>query len=66
MNKFGKFMKGVFVDKLWIKLIAAAVAARGVGFRNICAHPPGASKAAGFRPPRGPRGGSTLPADAGI
>lgn len=66
MNKFGKFMKGVFVDKLWIKLISAAVAVLVVVFLNICAHPAGASKASGFRPPRVPRGGSTLPADAGI
>ena len=35
MNKFGKFMKGVFVDKLWIKLISAAVAVVVVVFLNI-------------------------------
>ena len=26
MNKFGKFMKAVFVNKLWIKIICAALA----------------------------------------
>jgi hypothetical protein len=26
MDKIGKFLKGVFVDKLWIKIIAAVIA----------------------------------------
>lgn len=35
MNKFGNFMKGVFVKKLWIKLIAAVLALFVVVFLNI-------------------------------
>ena len=35
MNKFGKFMKAVFVNKLWIKIICAALALLVVVFLNI-------------------------------
>ena len=35
MNKFGKFMKAVFVNKLWIKIICAALALLVVAFLNI-------------------------------
>jgi hypothetical protein len=35
MNKFGKFLKGVFVDKIWIKLIAILLAVFIVIMLNI-------------------------------
>lgn len=35
MNKFGKFMKDVFIRKLWIKLIALLLALFVVVFLNI-------------------------------
>jgi len=35
MNKFGNFMKNVFVKKLWIKIIAALLALFAVVFLNI-------------------------------
>lgn len=35
MNKFGKFFKGVFVDKLWVKLISFLLAFFVVIFLNI-------------------------------
>lgn len=35
MNKFGKFMKAVFVNKLWIKLVCAALAVMVAVFLNI-------------------------------
>lgn len=35
MNKFGKFMKAVFIDKLWIKLVCAVLAVAVAVFLNI-------------------------------
>ncbi len=35
MNGFAKFLKNVFVRKLWIKLISAALAVLVVIFLNI-------------------------------
>lgn len=35
MNKFGKFLKNVFISKLWIKIIAAVLALFVVVLFNI-------------------------------
>ncbi len=35
MNKFAKFMKSVFVNKLWIKIISALLALFVVVFLHI-------------------------------